>query len=123
MSVMDLDSLLHIKKERFFMSVWKKLLGWLERLDTADARKSVADDLKHVSKMLFGLFLINCPGFPATLVKFLAERFEVPLDAVHVSGWLLALLGVAAALVRSLAFLLECSAPETEKKRGRKHRK
>jgi hypothetical protein len=105
------------------MSVWKNILGWLERLDTADARKSVADDLRHVSKMLFGLFLINCPGFPSKVVEFLAERFEVPLDAVHVSGWLLVLLGVAAALVRAVAFLLECSAPEKDKKHGKKHRK
>ena len=105
------------------MSVWKKILGWLERLDTADARKSVAEDLRHTAKVLFGLFLINCPGFPAKLVQFLAERFEVPLDSVHVSGWLLACLGVAAVLVRALAFLLECSAPEENKKQGKKHRK
>lgn len=106
------------------MSVWKKVLGWLERLDTSEARKSVAEDLKHVAKMLFGLFLINCPGFPSKVVEFLANRFEVPLDAVHVSGWLLACLGFAAFLIRAMAFLLECSLPEEDKKaKNKKHRK
>ncbi|MBC8737057.1 hypothetical protein F6X40_09570 [Paraburkholderia sp. UCT31] len=98
------------------MGVWKKLIEWFSTLDTSDARKGVADDLRKMSKVLFGLLVVNAPGMPDTLLGWAAKYFELPTEPLHVSVFTLVLLGVASFLLRALAFLFECSIKHEEKK-------
>jgi len=94
------------------MGFWNRIVGWLSTLDTLEARKGVADDLRKMAKVLFGLLLINIPGLPTSIAELVAKRFDVASGMLHISTGSLVALGVGAFLLRSAAFLLECSIPE-----------
>lgn len=87
---------------------WMKAKAFFVRLDTKDARKSVASDLKKASFALFGLALVSVPGsFSAALVA-IAAVLGVPPASLKVSTATLVFLLFGAVSLRVVAFLLEC---------------
>jgi len=89
-------------------NVWKKVVAWFNRLETKDARRSVAADFKRASQALFGLLLVSLPGAYAAVFQALAVLADVKVAALEVSNWTLVTLGSSATVLRVLAFLLEC---------------
>jgi hypothetical protein len=97
----------------------RKLFKWVmdraSALDTKDARRSVASDLKKASAAMFGLLMLSVPGAYASVFKAIAELLEVKGAAVTVSTWTLVALGFGAFTLRVFAFLLECDMKPAEK--------
>lgn len=103
---------------------WRKVKAFVARLDTKDARRGVADDLKKASYALFALFLVSWPGSFQAFLQALAATFGVTTAALKVSTATLVLLLFGAFSLRVVAFILECDlrdAPEKKKqgKRGK----
>jgi hypothetical protein len=95
--------------------VWKKIVAWFNRLETKDARRSVAADIKKASQALFGLLLVSLPGAYAAVFQALAVLVDVKVEALEVSNWTLVALGAGASVLRVLAFLLECDLKQPDK--------
>jgi len=101
--------------------IWLKVVRFVARLDTKEARKSVAADLKKASFTLFGLFLVSAPGAHAALLQAAAALLGVPPQSLKVSTATLAFLLFGAFGLRVTAFLLECDVKENvPKKTGKK---
>lgn len=95
--------------------LFKKVMVWFSRLETKDARRSVAADLKKASAAMFGLLLVSVPGTYASVFKALAELVDVKVASMQVSTWTLVALGFGTVVLRVLAFLLECDTKTIEK--------
>ena len=87
---------------------WNDVGKFISQLDTKEARKSVASDLKKASAALFGLLLVNLPGKQASVLAALAKGLGFESAPFLVSVGVLWLVGGGAVLLRVLAFLLEC---------------
>lgn len=92
-----------------------KVTSFLKRLDTFEARKNVAADLRKAATSFFLLFLASLPGTVGSWVTALATLLKLEPEALAVSpdmsGWLLA----AAAASRVLAFCLELKLKDAPK--------
>ncbi len=95
--------------------LYKKLEGWFSKLETKEARRSVAGDLKKASAAMFGLLLVSMPGAYASVFKALAAMLEVKATGIGVSTWTLVALAAGSFVLRILAFLLECDFKAAEK--------
>lgn len=103
---------------------WRRVKVFVARLDTKDARKGVADDLKRASYALFGIFCISVPGSYAAILQALAATLGVTTAALKVSTATLVLLLFGAFGLRVVAFVLECDLKDApEKKKQGKPRK
>lgn len=96
-----------------------KVVRFVKRLDTKEARKSVAGDLKKASFTLFGLFLVSVPGTYAALLHAVAVSLGVSSDSLKVSTATLAVLLLGSFGLRFAAFVLECDLKPEEKKTGK----
>lgn len=102
---------------------WKKVATFVARLDTKDARRSVADDLKKASSTLFGLFLVSVPGSLGALLHAFATVLGVSAESLKVSTATLALLLLGALGLRVAAFILEIDFKDESKPEEKKTRK
>lgn len=95
---------------------WGKVKAFVARLDTKDARRSVADDLKKASSTLFGLLLVSVPGSFAVFLHAVAAALGVTAESLKVSTATLVLLLLGSVGLRVAAFVLECDVKDAEKK-------
>jgi hypothetical protein len=104
---------------------WYKVVRFVKRLDTKDARMSVAEDLKKASFTLFGLFMLSVPGTYAAILQAAAALLGVPPQSLKVSTATLAFLVLGSFILRAVAFVLECDirADTKKKKTGKAKRK
>ena len=105
---------------------WIKVAAFVAKLDTKDARRSVADDLKKASSTLFALLLVSVPGSLGAFLHAFAALMGVSADSLKVSTATLALLLLGALGLRIAAFVLEIDFKEevkSEEKKTRKPRK
>jgi len=102
---------------------WKKVAHFVERLDTKEARKSVAADLKKASFTLFGLFLVSIPGNYAVIFQAVANALGVSSHLLKVSTGTLVFLLIGAFLLRVLAFILEIEIKDAAKQTSKTGKK
>lgn len=100
-----------------------RVIKFIKRLDTSDARKSVAEDLKKASSKIFGLFLVSVPGQFSTLLHAVAVAFGVDAESLKVSTATLAVMLLGAFGMRLAAFMLEIDVKDEPKKTGKSGRK
>ncbi|MNR71492.1 hypothetical protein D3C71_21200 [compost metagenome] len=94
---------------------WTKVKAVLSGLDTLDARKSVASDLRKASAALFALFLASLPGAYHRFAVALATMLGVKeTDLVVSTGTAVGLFALAF-VFRVVAFLLECTYKDPSK--------
>jgi hypothetical protein len=95
--------------------VFQRMLKWLAKVDTKDARKSVAADLSRAAGILFALFLASVTGAYSAVFLAIAKTMGVELSAsLTLSTNVTVSIVVAAAILRVIAFVLECEIKEEE---------